>query len=186
MILAIDPGTEQSAVVQWWGGKIDGAAIMPNLAVLAWLRTDHDQSHSLWIERISSYGMPVGREVLETCEWVGRFAEAFQHGRGVHLVYRRDIKLHHCGTCQAKDANVRQALIDKNGKPGTKKAPGITYGLHDDLWSAFAIATYATETNFACSPSGDAAPVSDPSARKQSASGQPVGQPAGETNSPSK
>ena len=41
-------------------------------------------------------------------------------------VKRSAVKLHQCGSNRAKDANVRQALIDKMGPPGTKKAPGPT------------------------------------------------------------
>jgi hypothetical protein len=72
------------------------------------------------------------------------------------------VKLHHCASAKAKDANIRQALIDKYGKPWTwnvldpnkpatgknrMKVEGVTFGLHDDLWAAFALATYASETS---------------------------------------
>ena len=90
--------------------------------------------------------MLVGRTVFDTVFWIGRFYEAFEvRGRTVELTYRQAIKVHHCNSVRAKDSNIRQALIDKYGKPGTKKAPGVTYGLKTDLWQAFALATYHTE-----------------------------------------
>ena len=55
-------------------------------------------------------------------------------------VLRRDVKLHVCQSPRAKDANVRQALLDRFGPPGTKKAPGTTYGITKDTWQALAVA----------------------------------------------
>jgi hypothetical protein len=96
------------------------------------------------IEMIASYGMAVGREVFETCVWIGRFMQQFH--LQAQLVFRRDIKLHHCQSVRAKDTNIRQALIDKYGAPGTKKNPGLTYGITSHLWAAFALATFVSET----------------------------------------
>ena len=103
----------------------------------------------VYIEMVASYGMAVGRDVFETCRWIGRFTEACEvQNRTVHMIFRRDVKLHHCMSARAKDANVRQVLLDKYGSPGTKKNPVLTYGLKKDLWSAFAIAAYITGRNF--------------------------------------
>lgn len=93
---------------------------------------------SVGIEMIASYGMPVGAEVFETCVWIGRFIEAL--GVRVKYIYRREEKINLCGSMKAKDANIRQALIDRFGAPGTKKAPGITYGITKDIWAALAVA----------------------------------------------
>ncbi len=41
--------------------------------------------------------------------------------------------------------NIRQALIDRFGPPGKKKAPGATYGLSGDMWSALAVAVTFTD-----------------------------------------
>ena len=142
-VLAIDPGPAQSAFVLWDNGKLRAFDVSsPNDrlrdGILSW------NLAPVAIEMIASYGMAVGKEVFETCVWIGRFCE--RSPVEPLLVYRRDIKLHHCGTNRAKDANIRQVLIDKYGAPGTKKNPGATYGLKSHLWAAFALATYISET----------------------------------------
>lgn len=100
------------------------------------------------IEMVACYGMAVGAETFNTCLWIGRFVERWNYLNGVtpKLIYRRDIKLHHCGTAKAKDSNIRQALIDKYGPPGNKKAPGGTYGISKHMWAALAVAAYVHET----------------------------------------
>ncbi|WP_274347012.1 hypothetical protein [Xanthomonas campestris] len=95
---------------------------------------------TLAIEMIASYGMPVGREVFETCVWVGRYQQAWRSPEAVQLVYRRDVKLHLCGNAKAKDANIRQALLDLIGPQGTKRAPGPTYGVKSHAWAALGVA----------------------------------------------
>ena len=46
--------------------------------------------------------MAVGREVFETCLWIGRFVEAWYEPDAVQLVYRRDVKLHLCGSARGQ------------------------------------------------------------------------------------
>lgn len=134
--------------MEWDGEKVHRRGIVPNLDLLVAMLRSMSENDTLYIEMVACYGMPVGKEVFETVLWIGRFIERWDGliCTPYHLVYRRDVKLHHCGSARAKDSNIRQALIDKYGAPGTKKNPGLTYGLSKDLWSAFAIATYATET----------------------------------------
>jgi len=97
----------------------------------------------LAIEMVASYGMAVGREVFETCVWIGRFQQAWHAPEAVRLIYRRDVKLHLCGSARAKDSNIRQAVIDLLGPPGTKREPGPTYGVRSHAWSALAVAVTA-------------------------------------------
>lgn len=98
------------------------------------------------IEMIASYGMAVGKSVFETCVWIGRFIERW--GPAYTLIYRKDVKLHLCNNPRAKDSNIRQALIDKFGPPGTRKNPGKTHGISKDCWSALAVAvTFAEVKN---------------------------------------
>lgn len=146
-IIAIDPGTFESAVLAWDGAKIEMAAIIPNQEVTSDFSEAAAFGYKLVIEGISSYGMPVGKEVFETCMWIGEFRRAWFEValERPSLIYRRDVKLHHCGSARAKDGNVIQALKDKYGEKGTKKSPGVTYKLKSHLWQAFAIATMVTE-----------------------------------------
>ncbi len=139
-VIAIDPGTTQSAILRWDGKEIIRADTLPNETMLRYLRASETPS-ILVLEWVESFGMAVGKEVFITCRWCGRFEEAWGPIRETHYLTRKQIKLHHCQTTRATDSNVRQALIDRFGPPGTKKLPGATFGLKKDLWSAFAIAT---------------------------------------------
>jgi hypothetical protein len=145
VILAIDPGTNQSGFVLWDGSVLE-SGMLDNQDLLSRLQDVHSWKPSVVaIEMIASYGMAVGKEVFDTCVWIGRFTE--RAGAPVHLLFRRDIKIHLCGTAKAKDANIRMALIDKHGTPGTKKQPGRTYGISGNLWAALAVADYARSLN---------------------------------------
>jgi hypothetical protein len=53
------------------------------------------------------------------------------------------VKMHLCGNQQAKDKNIRQALLDKVGPVGVKKTPGPCYGVKSHAWSALAVAVTA-------------------------------------------
>lgn len=140
-ILAIDPGTTHSGVVVVTGGLINFAEVVENREVLTMLPRCH---RHVAIEMVASYGMPVGAEVFETCLWIGRFVERCDEPDTVKLIYRRDVKLHLCGNARAKDANIRQALIDRwGGKAaavGTSKRPGPLYGVKTHAWAALAVA----------------------------------------------
>lgn len=126
---------------------------MPNAEMLAYVQRGYWRVNScaIAIEMIASYGMAVGREVFETCVWIGRFLQAWHAPDGARLIYRLDVKLHLCGTAQAKDPNIRQALLDRfprtgGGKTpqiGTKKQPGPLYGVSSHAWAALGVAVTA-------------------------------------------
>lgn len=81
---------------------------------------------TLVIEMIASYGMPVGKEVFDTCVWIGRFKQiAIMRNIKVEYIYRKDEKMNICHSMKAKDSNIRQALIDRFGEVGTKKNPRL-------------------------------------------------------------
>ena len=147
-ILAIDPGAERSAFVIWDGQIIHEMNIWPNLFLIKALDPENiDIQFAIWpqspsacvIEEVRSYGMAVGKDIFQTVRWCGRFEQAYGPDY-VKYIGRMEVKMHLCHTSRAKDTNIRQALIDRFGPPGTKKAPGLTYGLKKDMWSAFALA----------------------------------------------
>jgi len=139
-VFAIDPGPTQSGWCEWDGGRVVGSGVLPNDDLLFEVQRRCDVSETLAIEMIASYGMAVGREVFETCVWVGRFQQAWHSPASVRLVYRKDVKSFLCGSMKAKDANIRQALIDLVGDKGTKAKPGPTYGVKSHSWPALAVA----------------------------------------------
>ena len=143
-VFAIDPGPLHSGWVIWTGAKVHDCGVMGNdelLRVLLNRLPHHDET--LAVEMIASYGMAVGREVFDTCVWVGRFQQAWHSPASVRLVYRKEVKSFLCGSMKAKDANIRQALIDLVGDKGTKAAPGPTYGVKSHAWPALAVAVTA-------------------------------------------
>lgn len=158
-ILAIDPGSSQSA----WLVYEDGRPVQPSFGILAndelvrWLRRGAPVGRSLAelrcpavvvIEWTAPRGMPASAELFETLWWAGRFGEAAsQSGIQIERLRRLDIKRHLCGTTAAKDGNVRAALVDRFGGSGGKAAavglkasPGPLYGVANDVWQALAVA----------------------------------------------
>ena len=142
-ILAIDPGNIESAYCiidtktykPLLFGKIKNEEILKCLQNNKYC--DFNMIKDIVIEMIESFGMPVGKEVFETCVWIGKFAEA--SGLKENYIYRKEEKMNLCQSMRAKDSNIRQALIDRFGIVGTKKNPGWFYGFKKDIWSAYAV-----------------------------------------------
>lgn len=157
-ILAIDPGNRESgyAVINMPEfeliefGKVENESLLAKLILL-------QQNHSfdvVAIEMVGCYGMAVGKDVFETCVWIGRFRQQL-FGESITYIYRKDEKMTLCNSMKAKDSNIRQALINryakhdfKNGK-GTKKNQDVFYGVKADIWQAIAVGVtyYELERN---------------------------------------
>lgn len=129
-------------------GKVDNHRLLEYIHSLKERLTPEETITAFIIERVASYGMAVGRDVFETCEWIGRFTQAIysRYGKEPDYVGRKEEKSYICHDLKAKDSNIRRALIDrfahhdlKNGK-GTKKNPDWFYGFHADTWAAYAVA----------------------------------------------
>lgn len=152
-ILGIDPGPEQSGYVVLYGDEVIEQGVVPNDSMRIIVGSKSRSGVSVAIEMIASYGMPVGKEVFDTCVWIGRFYEAtFGEPR---LIYRKQVIAHICdGDPKAKDSNVRQALLDlfprtgggKVPQIGTKKQPGPLFGFNSHMWPALGVAITARDT----------------------------------------
>lgn len=145
-IVAIDPGTTQSAIVEMKAGVVTYHNRQSNDWVLGYLRSIHDWRYqpTIVIEMVESYGMRfVGEETYETCVWVGRFIQVLQP-LPVERLRRSDVKLHLLGARRGKDPDVRTALVERFGGKaiavGTKAMPGPLFGVTRDRWAALAVA----------------------------------------------
>jgi hypothetical protein len=147
--LGIDPGPVESAFV-WWDAvaeqvirlesipvfKLDSITIGPLLKGV----------DCVSIEWIECFGMAVGQETFRTVAGIGWFASLlYDRTWSLRLVPRRSVKMHLCNSMRAKDANVRQALIDRFGPVGTKKQPGKLYGVATHYWAALGVAVYSAD-----------------------------------------
>ncbi len=141
-IIGIDPGNTHSAIVaidkesvvyHWYG---ENKAF--DHALLTIMDTIPDgYTRDVVCEMIASYGMPVGKEIFETCVFIGGILRRFPE---TQRVTRIQVKSTLCHNSRAKDSNIRQVLMDIYGPPGRKKSKGGTYGLAGDMWAALAVA----------------------------------------------
>lgn len=169
MIIGIDPGLEKSAIVELSGDVLGNVFWRDNDDVLGYLSGPHNESTHLAIEMIQSYGMPVGKDVLHTCRWIGRFEDRWcsVHGRTAHLLCRKSgcgifpgIASHICHSNKATDGTIRKAIVDMFPRTGggadpsigTKSDPGPLYSIRDGpkdsskhTWQALAVAIVAQE-----------------------------------------
>lgn len=99
-----------------------------------------------FVEKMQSFGMPVGAEVFDTAYFIGEVRHRMNVFKiPVTLITRQEVKLHHCNSVRAKDSNIRQAMLDRfGGKDQTRKG-GLLHGFKADMWSALAIATFGLD-----------------------------------------
>jgi hypothetical protein len=156
IVLGIDPGTVESGYVVFnsEGMKIIESGVVSNEEFLqssAW-----DNSDVVCMEMIASYGMPVGQTTFETIIWIGRFVQLciFKNKKFELLYKKKDINPTLCFSNKAKDANIRQAVLDmfpatgggSVPQKGTKSNPGPLFGVSSHAFSALAVAlTYCLQ-----------------------------------------
>lgn len=144
-VFAVDEGTEQSGWIRFnaYLHKIVDAGICSNEEIL-----EHIERRGFdifVIEKIVSYGMPIGETTLEAHWWAGRFHEQCMKECPNALIYRmprREVKGWLCGNSLAKDKHVRLALINRYGEPGTIKDPNPNYPVKivSHMWAALGLA----------------------------------------------
>ena len=143
-ILAIDPGT---AVSGW-------CVLRPDDSIESGVSANEELLYGLpgmpadllAVEVFEARGMPIGNESIETILYTGMLMQAWPGT--LRRVKRSEVKRHLCGSLKAKDANVRQAIIDRYGGQaaiGRKATPGPLYGVTSHAWAALAVAITARE-----------------------------------------
>ena len=146
-IIAIDPGDVESGWCLMEGYKPLQFGKCPNDELLFTVGAYAMSIDYLVVEMVASYGMAVGKNVFDTCVWIGRFLQKYtDHGGDTAAyIYRMEEKMMICHDSRAKDTNIRKALIDRfaehdkeTGK-GTKKNPDWFYGFRADTWMAYAV-----------------------------------------------
>jgi hypothetical protein len=143
LIIAIDPGNKISAYLEWDGTQIYKACITTNGQIVTLLESS--QAEYLFIEKLANMGQVIGREILDTAFWSGRFYQVWEKKKADiitdiddTMILRTTIKKHHGVT---NDSGMRKCLIEKYGKQTTKY-------LKSHLWQAFGLATFITESGF--------------------------------------
>lgn len=143
IVIGIDPGTKESGYVIWNGKEILAKGIPRNVYLLDTIKNRFFPPGSLYaVEGIQYIGKGVGRDVFETCYFIGMLLSAIGCPVGEYekyLVYRKDVKLFLTGTVKSRDKDIRATLITTLGKEVTK-------GVSNHEWSALAIAVYYYQT----------------------------------------
>lgn len=129
-VLAIDPGPTESAFVLYDGTRILDHGHWSNIALRNRLRQrTFGESYITVIEEIESFGAVIGKHILKTVFWSGRFAEA---SRPFELLPRAKVKLHLTGRRNTKDSDIRSALLARFG--------GFPAGFTSHRYAALAVA----------------------------------------------
>lgn len=155
ILLAIDPGDVESAFCfmdmetyepLYFAKEKNEDAMEHMVSYVVGSDTANSNVTHVAIEMLSSYGMSVGKTVLFTAAWVGRFYQCLsEYVPYMHYIYRQDEKLCICGQMRAKDSNVRQALIDRFAKFDFKQGKGSIknhdwfWGFKADIWQSYAV-----------------------------------------------
>ena len=157
-VFAIDPGTTESGFVLFDSveRRVIEKGIVKNEELL--LRSTWVDCDIVCIENVASYGMAVGQTTFTTVIWIGRYIQyAVSNGIDYKLLFKKvDINPAICFTNKAKDANIRQAIIDmfpatgggKVPQVGNKKEPGPLFGVTSHMFAALAVAlTYCLQND---------------------------------------
>ena len=161
LYLAIDPGNIFSAytIIDDAKNLLDFGILENNALKKKIEQDDFDSEFNLVaIEMLQCYGMPVGKSVLDTCVWIGRFQEVIEDNYHIDVDFygRKKVVAHICGSVQAGDKNIRQAILDMypatgggaTPQIGIKKQRGPLFGVSKDVWAALAVAiTYRDNCN---------------------------------------
>lgn len=165
IVIAVDPGSEQSGLVVWDGECILSKGIASNLQVVAYIANlgkwsvQCNADAVLVIEYTKPYALrgqkspqePNGRpyvpeQLYDTAFFAGQIAREWEAQTCLEAIRlnRSDVIKHFAvasrGATSTKDSQILNKLTKRFGPKGTKAAPGVTYGLSSHMWQALAVA----------------------------------------------
>jgi hypothetical protein len=128
--------------VIWAGDRIKDYGDSPNEELLTLLSQPFADYCA--IERVRGFGIMASDGLFDTCEWTGRFLQAFGCHRTT-LIPRKEVARHICGTGGVShDKFIREALVTRFGGKdvaiGNRRSPGPLFGIAGHKWSALAVA----------------------------------------------
>jgi Holliday junction resolvasome RuvABC endonuclease subunit len=141
-ILGIDPGPTQSAFALIDGTRILNAATIGNkefLSIVEVCRCDLIACEGLFYQ-----GNIAGSSLWQTAYMIGMIFDRTEPIRFV-LLPSRTVTTAICGLARCSDKDIKIALEERYGPPGTKKNPGQLYGMDSHVRSALAVALTASE-----------------------------------------
>lgn len=165
IVMAIDPGCEETAFVIWDSEQkiMLNKHKLPNKELLLKLKSILEGGivQIVGIETISSYSMAVGQTTFDSAIWTGIFKQKIESlGYNVKLIFRQSIKMHHAlAISGVNDTVLNNILKRKYGEDNTVKRPNRIYWneevekrggskyMNGDMYAAFALATFLTEPN---------------------------------------
>ena len=144
MIIGVDPGPKETgyAIMDTSDYLPLEAGKLPNAEFSVMLSMAPAEGLHIACEGIQSQGMPVGKEVFETCFNIGEYRHIARVAAIPFFIYpRQEYARSICGCKQYGDAVLRKALIMRFG--GDRKGEPLNLLKGDtDRRSAFAVAVY--------------------------------------------
>lgn len=142
-VIAADPGSEKTTCVRvLFTGKQSGlfsvpvelqeAAEMENEEALEYMTAiaAKEAQTVFCCEDIMFYGtVHAGKSIFDTCKWIGHYSRRLKDKFGItlNLMVRPEVAKIVCYNRQAKDADIKAALIDTVGEVGCKSRQGPLY-----------------------------------------------------------
>jgi hypothetical protein len=143
-VFGIDPGPTASGVVWFDGREVLLAGHLDNDEILEVIDHQLPISCALVVEKVVSYGKPVGGPTFETVFWSGRFVDRAEvKGMTWARLAYRDCRGHFT-RASIPDRAFRELLAARFGglkvARGRKSAPGPLWAVSGHAWDALAVA----------------------------------------------
>ena len=153
-VLGIDPGTTETGWLIWdthARRPLDKGKDSNKKCLEIFQKAEADIAA---IEMFANFGS-IGSTILESCALLGEFRYVMRNRCiPIQMILRKEVFKHILKKGNGKDSLIRAALIQRFGEPGTKKAPGILYGVANDAWSALALAVTLSDSVLRGDPKG--------------------------------